>query len=506
MTTFSIVARSFSPNRGETDHVFLERDNWDDYTFKTLFHATYSTQSGELVKLGQIKIMKRGMTAGSVEIASTFDRLSSNYCSLGQDQSFYETIHSLPAGAGYRILESLRDVVWSPAIYDDFFSELAFQTSLLRSVKQSALVRFRLVLHDEYEQTSFNFQYRPADLDIDSATLDFLVEPQSLPPTNVHAIIGRNGVGKTTLLGRMAEAVCLSPNARHSRPEIGRFLHVTTEDASPGGFANVVSVSFSAFDDFPIPSGTGEDPLDVRYDYIGLRSLKEQRLKTLDELIGEFIYSADLCIRSARFSFWKRAIDALSSDPGFDGLGLTALSETPSDSLIDACKKIYSNASAGHRLVLLAMARLVETVGERTLVLFDEPEAHLHPPLLGSFIRALSELLLARNGVAILATHSPVVLQELPANSVFILTRNGRSLSAARPSLETFGESLGLLTHEVFGLEVRRSGHHALISNLIRSLDTSATYDEIRNRFGGRLGTEATSIVLSLIANNKNSK
>nr|WP_283814377.1 AAA family ATPase [Bradyrhizobium japonicum] len=304
----------------------------------------------------------------------------------------------------------------------------------------------------------------------------------------------------------MAEAVCLSPNSRQTRPEIGRFLHVSSEDAPPGGFANVVSVSFSAFDDFRIPSGTGEEPLDVRYDYIGLRSFDEQRLKTLDELVEEFISSADLCIRSSRFSSWRRAITTLSSDPGFDSLGLGALSDNPQESLIEACKDIYSKASAGHRLVLLTMVRLVETVGERTLILFDEPEAHLHPPLLGSFIRALSELLLARNGVAILATHSPVVLQELPANAVFILSRNGNSLSASRPSLETFGESVGLLTHEVFGLEVARSGHHSLISDLIKSIGPSASYEEIRNRFDGRLGTEARSIVLALIAKNENLK
>ncbi|MBR0960843.1 ATP-dependent nuclease [Bradyrhizobium japonicum] len=505
MATFSVVARSFSPNRGETDHVFLERDNWDDYTFKTLFHATYSTQSGELVKLGQIKIMKRGMTTGPVEIPLAFENLGTDYCSLGQDQSFYETIHSLPLGAGYRILDQLRDAVWSQAIFEEFSAEDAFQTSLLRSVKEAALTRFRQLLHNEYQQTSFNFHYR-LGVDSGSTTLDFLVEPRSLPPTNVHAIIGRNGVGKTTLLGRMAEAVCLSPNSRQTRPEIGRFLHVSSEDAPPGGFANVVSVSFSAFDDFRIPSGTGEEPLDVRYDYIGLRSFDEQRLKTLDELVEEFISSADLCIRSSRFSSWRRAITTLSSDPGFDSLGLGALSDNPQESLIEACKDIYSKASAGHRLVLLTMVRLVETVGERTLILFDEPEAHLHPPLLGSFIRALSELLLARNGVAILATHSPVVLQELPANAVFILSRNGNSLSASRPSLETFGESVGLLTHEVFGLEVARSGHHSLISDLIKSIGPSASYEEIRNRFDGRLGTEARSIVLALIAKNENLK
>ena len=495
-----MVARSFAPNRGETDHVFLERDSWDDYSFKTLFHATYSTELGELVKLGQIKIMKRGMLSGPVELASAFDNLTPQYCSLGQDQSFYETIRSLPLGIGYQILEHLRDAVWSNAIFEEFCAEEAFEVSLMRALDTSAIDRFRQMLRGEHYQTKFNFEYHFAAPNTGQPSLAFLVEPESLPPTNVHALIGRNGVGKTTLLGRMAEAVCLAPATRQTRPETGSFSHVSDSGATVGGFANVVGVSFSAFDDFPIPSGTGEDPLDTRYDYVGLRSFKEHRLKTLSELVEEFLSSVELCIRSARLPFWKRAIDTLSSDPGFENLRLTNLYENRDDTFIETCKTIYSNASAGHKLVLLTIAKLVETVGDRTLVLFDEPEAHLHPPLLGSFVRALSGLLLARNGVSIVATHSPVILQELPAKCVFILTREGQTISAARPTLETFGESLGLLTHEVFGLEVKRSGHHALISDLVRKIGPTSTYEIIDKMFNGQLGSEASAIVLSLIA------
>lgn len=46
----------------------------------------------------------------------------------------------------------------------------------------------------------------------------------------------------------------------------------------------------------------------------------------------------------------------------------------------------------------------------------DEPEEHLHPPLVAAFIRALSNLLTYRNGVGIVATHSPVIVQEVPKN------------------------------------------------------------------------------------------
>jgi predicted ATP-dependent endonuclease of OLD family len=67
---------------------------------------------------------------------------------------------------------------------------------------------------------------------------------------------------------------------------------------------------------------------------------------------------------------------------------------------------LFNKLSSGHKVVLLTTTRLVETVEERTLVLLDEPEAHLHPPLLAAFVRALSDLLINRNGVAIIATPS----------------------------------------------------------------------------------------------------
>jgi hypothetical protein len=125
---------------------------------------------------------------------------------------------------------------------------------------------------------------------------------------------------------------------------------------------------------------------------------------------------------------------------------------------------------------LLTITRLVETVAERTLVLLDEPEAHLHPPLLSAFVRALSDLLTNRNGVAIIATHSPVVLQEVPKSCAWKIWRNGTTVSAERPEVETFGENVGILTREVFGLEVTHSGFHKMLQD---SLEDAADFDDV---------------------------
>lgn len=499
MTSFSIVTQSFSPNRGETDHVFLERDPWDDYGFRTQFNASYATATGELIKLGNVKVIQKGLESGRVELPLRFSSLDDEFCSLGQDQSYYETIRQLVDGAGFRILYLLQDIVISSELSERFATERAFEKSLLRTVTRSTIERFRQLLMGQHKRTGFSFGYYPGVAEL-SQSLEFIVRPESLPPTNVHAIIGRNGVGKTTLLAHMAEAACFGDRARFIHPEIGSFLNRLGNSSPAGMFTNVVGVSFSAFDHFRIPIGEGKDELDTRYDYIGLRSLKDERLKDLSELTAEFQKSVEVCVRSSRLPVWRRAIETLSSDPGFDSLQLYRLANLGREDFEGFCKDLYLQASAGHRLVLITIARLVETVAERTLVLFDEPEAHLHPPLLGSFVRAISELLLDRNGVAILATHSPVVLQELPRSCVLILSREGETLTASNPILETFGESIGMLTHEVFGLEVRRSGHHALISSIIKRMGPDASYESVIDQFNNQLGTEATSVVFALLA------
>jgi ABC-type sulfate/molybdate transport systems ATPase subunit len=143
-------------------------------------------------------------------------------------------------------------------------------------------------------------------------------------------------------------------------------------------------------------------------------------------------------------------------------------------------------------LILLTVTRLVAATEERTLILLDEPEAHLHPPLLSAFVRCLCELLIDRNAVAVVATHSPVVLQEVPSTCAHIITRTGGSISVARPEMETFGESVGRLTAEVFGLEVIESGFHRFVVDLATD---HATYEDALRSCGGHLGSVGRALL-----------
>ncbi len=87
---------------------------------------------------------------------------------------------------------------------------------------------------------------------------------------------------------------------------------------------------------------------------------------------------------------------------------------------------------------------------------FVTRETHLHPPLLASFTRAISDLIIKRNGVALIATHSPVVLQEVPKSCVTVVDRVLSEFRLDRPEMETFAENVGTLILQIFTLLPRR--------------------------------------------------
>jgi len=226
-------------------------------------------------------------------------------------------------------------------------------------------------------------------------------------------------------------------------------------------FSSLISVSFSAFDPFVPPPEQPNPSLGTCYYYIGLMdtAVDPVKLKPLPKLREEFVEGIENCFsESGKKDRWVKAIRSLETDDNFADMNLTELTNFSEDLLKKKSLDLITEISSGHAVILLTMTKLVATVQEKALVLIDEPECHLHPPLLSSFIRALSELLHNRNGVAIIATHSPVVLQEIPKSCVWKIIRSRLTLVGNRPDIQTFVENVGVLTREIFGLEVSKSG------------------------------------------------
>jgi hypothetical protein len=490
---------------------YLIRDNWDDwFEFTTMFTLVVIDEHGVRHDPGSVKFGEFGMKEGQRRPAvpeEPFDDLGSAFFSVGQDEDYYATLNKLTEELRGRITSGLRDLAADLPLLDRALNERVTQLSLLRSVKEETIRgRFHRLVRGDADLSTFDFEYAfPAP--VPGLVLAFKVQPNSHPPTNIHVLIGRNGVGKTRCLYAMTRALVHRDAAA---VDVGAFMApdpFSTDDS----FSSLVSVSFSAFDPFEPLWESASTPHAIPYSYVGLRRppprqkqltedelRKERPPKTYRDLTAEFGGALRKCRMGPKRLRWLNALETLDADPLFREASLSSVfEEDDEDESVSHAEATFGDLSSGHKVVLLTITRLVESVDERTLVLLDEPEAHLHPPLLSAFIRTLSNLLVQRNGVAIIATHSPVVLQEVPRTCVWMLRRSGRELNADRPSIETFGENVGILTSEVFGLEVTDSGFHKMIEQAVEGAES---YESVLERFGSQLGAEGRAIARALVA------
>lgn len=510
---FFCVNSDGAPSQG-VDRCYLVRDPWDDwFEFDTRYKLIVFDGNGTRHVIGELKVGQAGLLPGTVAqntipptrapaIPSEFPTLPEAFFSIGQEDDYYEGLDSLGREPRERILRALRDCAFDLHIFRRYEHERVMQQSLLRYLTvENVLNRFHRLANGNAALTRYHFEYTlPTTQDVEAAKMSLLVEPNSYPPTNVHVLIGRNGVGKSRCIQGLTSTVLeLDDTADTAKGKLTKL----GDNANMWEFAGLVHVSFSAFDSFAFPPTQTQQK--IRGTFVGLSDLAmsaaASSAASLKELLSKhFVDSFETCRTGLRARRWRSAVDALCSDPMFAEANVIALLDCDDDEWKPVAERLFRKLSSGHAIVLLTSTRLVELVDERTLVILDEPEGHLHPPLLSAFIRAVSNLLVERNGVAIIATHSPVVLQEVPASCVSVLSRSGVYSDISPPSLETFGESVGVLTREVFDLEVTNSGFHAMVR---QKVEEGASFEELMRKFSGQLGSEAQLLARSLIASRR---
>lgn len=494
--------------------VCLFLNTWDDwFQYCTLYSVRYVDNNGQEIYLGQTKIGERGLLGSNAtekskrtaSIPTVFNSLQENFFSLGQSDDYYDNIRSLGDDKRVIILKSLNDMSFNLQIYRKYKNENVTRVSLLREVGEFTIInQFNRIANGDVRLTEYNFFYQyPTNKIKDSPRLTFEVNPSSNPPSNVHVIIGRNAVGKTYLVKNLVNSVF---NTSLDDKIVNGYLANTNRATYNQSqiFANVICVGFSPFDSFKKSNERGRIP----YVFIGLNEDGEKKdqdsvaKSNLNYLATKFEKSIEVFAHNdKKKNLWIHLLSILETDPIFESINIKALlsdkrEEIEKSEFNETCSQLFNKLSSGHKVVLLTITKLVETVVEKSLVILDEPENHLHPPLLSAFVRALSDLLKDRNGVAIISTHSPVILQEVPKNCVWKLSRQERIVQANRPELETFGQNIGTLTREVFGLEVRKSGFHKLLEE---SVEKHKNFESVVREYSGQLGDEAISLVKTLL-------
>ena len=496
------------------DVCYLIHSDWDDwYEFAATYALHFCDRAGVHTFVGRVKIGKQNMEGATAEAyqramaagenvsniriptlpTDGFSSLPDGYFSLGTEDSYYEF---LGKDEEHRtVLVALRDMAYDLEILRTNHEERIVNVSLLRGISMSRVEnRFAKLAHGEAALTDFEFQYRYHHYEgVEDVALDWKVSVDSVPPSNIKVIIGRNGVGKTFLLRDVISALCRDPLYNDGREDHGEM------EVLDGGIYGVVFASLSAFEGFKL----GKLRNEARFEAIGCvkSCTDENRIVSVvkdDDISSTFAQALFKCRYDPWRSRWLYAISLLKSDPMFEKFPGEELLNLSEPEMKDGARNFFNRLSSGHAAMMLLVTQLVRVLDEKFLVLLDEPECHLHPPLLASFLRCLSYLLQTRNAVCLIATHSPVALQEVSRDSVWILRRYRHQVAANHPSIETFGENVGVLMQEVFGLEMDSSGYHRFLAEIVSRENIS--YEQVLERFHGRIGVEARAILRVMIA------
>lgn len=427
--------------------VILERGRrWDDYGHVTRFNVYYLPSEGaEGVRLGTVKILQRGQR--ETNLPERFSSLDDQFCSLGQDVGFYDKVKEhLGKEVSRELLLGLKDVVFTPELYKTWADEPGFRSALLRSSSALKALREAGGLFDRPPPppvpVQFTFRRKlpgfeaPHEVDF-----DFQVQAGGLGRAMV--LVGRNGAGKTALLARLAYA-------------LSGLNQEDTDALSPERprLSSIIAISYSAFDTFNRPRRRPRYELGVSYAYCGLRRLDPMAGGNLRESRDES--RTDLTWAFSEFKASMRSIEALEREQQWMELlaqsGIFDETEPPDEmgNIDDAFMKWMAELSSGHKIILMIVTNVLARIQAGSMLLFDEPELHLHPQMLSSLMRLLHHVLEQYDSYAILGTHSPIVLQEIPARSIRIIEREGRYPLVTHYPGESFGESLSEIIHVAF--------------------------------------------------------
>lgn len=197
---------------------YLQADNWNDYGYRTLFVLKKVNSDGTLNQIGAVKIAEMNQESFGTELpAEPFSELADKYFSLGLDGAYYKKLKKFGL---LSVLTALNDVAYIDEIEDckkkckQLGGEEVFNVSLLRYKDLATVERdFRGIVKDDvepYEMISFSYLFNSEGKSIDngysSKELKYAVKYNDFPSSNIHVLIGANGVGKTCLLNNFIKS------------------------------------------------------------------------------------------------------------------------------------------------------------------------------------------------------------------------------------------------------------------------------------------------------------
>ncbi|WP_343746423.1 AAA family ATPase [Chitinophaga sp.] len=433
--------------------VLVFNPGWNDFGYFTDFSLYFHGENNSY-SIGPVKIMSIGQPYKVIDVFSedVFYVLGDSFCSLGQTEEYYERLKNLFDVDLESILYALKDAAFFPLIHEKVEKEYVFSQSLIRNDDAERLLReikYKLYDYDPGSMYKFKYLFTPIYGD-NSITVDFDFNSETIFPSRIYAIIGKNGTGKTQLISSIPR--------KFSEKLYDQFIPRIPL------FGKIIAVSYSAFDRFEIPTASA----DFSYVYCGLRNKSGERL-TEDELLSRFQTSITRIESLDRIEKLRSIIlNFIEDSIAIEMFSIDKKASKPTY-LFDLNGFFQNKAklSSGQAILIYVISEIVANIRFDSLLLYDEPETHLHPNAISELVNTIYELVDEFQSYCIIATHSPLIVREIPSKNVYVLEKHENVASLRKIGKESFGENLTIITDEIFGSKEVPKQYKKIIDNLV---------------------------------------
>jgi len=458
---FYVVTSSFShPQHQTAPYYVLEFNNgWNDFGYSTNFLLSFY-MNGIKEEIGVTKITN-GEKGVSKSIPNNFNELTAEFCSLGQSYEFYEKLKSVSKDSFESVLYALKDAAFYNEIHEKFEHNEIFKTSLIRNDEAEQLLRsvkYKIYNFDLNNLYSFTYTFLPK-YTTESADINFNFNNNEDVPSRIYGVIGKNGTGKTQLI------TSLPLDISNNRSD--KFVPKTPL------FSKVIAVSYSIYDNFEIPKKTAT----FNYKYCGLLDENRKLLSEKQQLL-RFYKACEDIKEKGRTNKWRGILNSFLDSDILDQFFIEDQKFTQITYEIDKTKfnDVKHKLSSGQNILIYIITEIISNIRRDSLLLFDEPETHLHPNAIAQLMDVIYELVNEFQSYCIITTHSPLIVQELLSKNVHIIEKNENLVSARQPNIESFGQNLTTLTEEIFGNNGIEKRYKKIINQMVIK---KMTYDEI---------------------------
>lgn len=434
-------------------------DGWNDFQIISEYALFFYHDIQNCTLIGRLKIIHFEDIITANVLPTNFNQLDNIFCSLGQEYQFYENIKVIFGDSFKNILWAIQDVAFFPKIQENYETNSNFKHSLIREDSAERLMRevkYKIYGITSNKLYSFKYRFQPKFAD-NELEVDFDFDINSNIPNSIYAIIGKNGTGKTQLVTTLPLDI--------SKKNDSNFTPKTPL------FSKVIAVSYSSFDRFETPKSTAE----FNYVYCGLKDENGKRLED-DELILRFQKSYVKISEQSRVQIFLDTLQTFISNDLIREFINYKIETGEYEINYGKFVEIINILSSGQSILILIITEIIANIRFDSLLIYDEPETHLHPNAISQLINTIYGLSRIFQSYCIIATHSPIIVQELLSKNVYVVQREGTHASIRKPSKETFGENLSTIIEEIFGNREIPKQFKIILSDLIKK---GMSYEDI---------------------------